>query len=51
MHLLDDETLIFVAGATYQIYNYVTKKRDIFFSQDGGGIGSVTVFIFIFYKF
>ena len=49
MHLLDDETLIFVAGATYQIFNYVTKQRDIFFSQDGGGIGSVTVILCLFY--
>jgi len=41
--LLDDETLVYIAGVTYQIFNYETKQREIFFSKDGGGIGSIAV--------
>ena len=43
LQLLDDSTIIFIAGATYQIYNYETKEKRIFFSKDGGGIGSISV--------
>ena len=48
MNLLDDETLIFIAGVTYQIFNFVTNQREIYFSKDGGGIGSVAVMNFPF---
>jgi WD40 repeat protein len=43
VRLLDESTLIFIAGASYQIYNYETKEKKIFFSKDGGGIGSISV--------
>lgn len=43
MSLLTDNTLIYIAGVTYQILNFETKQREIFFSKDGGGVGSVAV--------
>lgn len=40
---LDANTLIYVAGQTYQIYNYKTKQRRVFVTKDGGGVASVAV--------
>lgn len=35
--------MIYAAGVTYQIMNIVTKEVQVFFSRDGGGIGSIAV--------
>lgn len=41
--MLDDQTIVYISGVTYQIYNFETKERKIFFSKDGGGIGSISI--------
>lgn len=41
--LVDDETVTFAAGISYNFMNFETGKSQIFFSKDGGGIGSVAV--------
>ena len=40
---LDNNTIIYAAGISYQIYNLDTKEKKIFFTRDGGGIGSIAV--------
>lgn len=42
-NFLDSKTLIFAAGISYQIYNYETKERKVFFCRDGGGVGSIAI--------
>ena len=37
------DTIIFICGNTYQIYNYATKERKVYFGKDSGGIGSIAV--------
>ena len=41
--MLDDDTLIYSAGTSYKIHNIVTGEVRLFFSKDGGGIGSIAV--------
>ncbi len=40
---MDEQTWVTSAGISYQFYNYVTGENSIFFSRDGGGIGSISV--------
>lgn len=43
MNVLDRDTIIFSSGITYTIYNYFTKESSVYYSKDGGGIGSIAV--------
>jgi len=43
LHYIAKDTLLFISGNAYQIYNFVTNERRIFFGQDSGGIGSIAV--------
>ena len=42
-NFLDNNTIIYAAGISYQIYNLDTQEKKIFFTRDGGGIGSIAV--------
>ena len=41
--LIDDYTLLYGAGISYHFYNMETREDRIFFSRDGGGIGSLSI--------
>lgn len=43
VEVLDRDNIIFASGITFTIYNYFTQERRVFFSKDGGGIGSIAV--------
>ena len=43
INLLDDQTLIYSVGVTYNIFNIQTKEIQVLFCRDGGGIGSIAV--------
>lgn len=49
MHLLNEESIIFISGISFQIYNFVTKETKIYFSKDKGGIGSISVLFLILF--
>jgi WD40 repeat protein len=41
--MLDDDHIIYSAGICYKIHNIKTGVATLFFSKDGGGIGSIAV--------
>jgi WD40 repeat protein len=41
--MLDDDTIIYTSGISYKIHNVQSGKMKLFFSRDGGGIGSIAV--------
>ena len=41
--LIDENTVFFGAGISYHFFNIETQDDRIFFSRDGGGIGSVCI--------
>lgn len=41
--MLDDDTVIYAAGISYKIHNVKTNVVKLFFSHNGGGIGSIAV--------
>ena len=41
--LIDDNTVTFAAGISYNFMNFTNGQSQIFFSRDGGGIGSICV--------
>ena len=43
INLLDDQTMIYSVGVTYNILNIQTKEIQVLFCRDGGGIGSIAV--------
>lgn len=43
LHYIAKDTLLFITGNAYQIFNFATNERQIFFGQDSGGIGSIAV--------
>ena len=45
LHLLEEDTIIFISGISYNILNLTTFERKHFFTKDGGGLGSIAVSI------
>ena len=41
--LLDSQTFVYASSISYHFYNFVQGTNQIFFSRDGGGIGSIAV--------
>ncbi|CAD8122108.1 unnamed protein product [Paramecium sonneborni] len=41
--LIDSQTFVYASSISYHFYNFVQGTNEIFFSRDGGGIGSVAV--------
>ena len=41
--ILDRDTIIYSSGISYTIFNHFTKEKQIFYSRDKGGIGSIAV--------
>lgn len=43
VHILDMDHIIYSGGVNYFIVNIIDGETQIFFSKDGGGIGSIAV--------
>ena len=41
--MLDDDTVLYSSGISYKIHNVKTGQVGLYFSKDGGGIGSIAV--------
>jgi WD40 repeat protein len=41
--LIDESTIFYGSGISYHFYDMITEEERIFFSRDGGGIGSLCI--------